>query len=67
MKKIFIFIFLLVILFIVPLLAGDTLPVFLFWLSGPVEVVEDPAMDGVIANPATVKIANPGGQNLSIN
>ena len=26
-----------------------------------------PAMDGVIANPATVKIANPAGQNLSIN
>jgi len=26
-----------------------------------------PAMDGVIANPATVKIANPAGQNISIN
>lgn len=26
-----------------------------------------PAMDGVLANPASVKLANPGGQNLSIN
>ena len=34
-KKIFIIAFLLILLFSFPLSAGDTLPMFLFWIVGP--------------------------------
>jgi hypothetical protein len=38
-----------------------------FILLDEAVVVAGPAMDGCLANPAAVKIANPAGQNLSIN
>ena len=63
MKKI-ILIIVLIAFIAVPVSAGLIRYFILLDMAAPTDI---PAMDGVIANPAAVKIANPAGQNLSIN